>query len=105
MTYEGCHVFNPGRFLGRSLGFSTYTPALRESEAWYVIFSTYPSSSSPPPVVQPVLKISVTFCISFPASWNWKPRIDDTREIGFKVEHIPSVGICSHNLYSSMFVI
>jgi DNA polymerase epsilon subunit 2 len=48
MTYEGCHVFNPGRFLGRSLGFSTYTPALRESEAWYVIFSMYPSSSSPP---------------------------------------------------------
>ena len=36
MTYEGCHVFNPGRFIGRSLGFSTYTPALRESEAWYV---------------------------------------------------------------------
>ena len=44
MTYEGCHVFNPGRFLGRSLGFSTYTPASRESEAWYVIY--YPS---PPP--------------------------------------------------------
>ena len=37
MTYEGCHVFNPGRFIGRSLGFSTYTPASRESEAWYVI--------------------------------------------------------------------
>ena len=36
MTYEGCHVFNPGRFVGRSLGFSTYTPATRESEAWYV---------------------------------------------------------------------
>src|SRR5258707_1902085 len=36
MTYEGCHVFNPGRFIGRSLGFSTYTPASRESEAWYV---------------------------------------------------------------------
>lgn len=42
MTYEGCHVFNPGRFLGRSLGFSTYTPASRESEAWYVIYSIYP---------------------------------------------------------------
>ena len=38
MTYEGCHVFNPGRFIGRSLGFSTYTPASRESEAWYVIY-------------------------------------------------------------------
>jgi DNA polymerase epsilon subunit 2 len=38
MTYEGCHVFNPGRFVGRSLGFSTYTPATRESEAWYVFF-------------------------------------------------------------------
>jgi DNA polymerase epsilon subunit 2 len=36
MTYEGCHVFNPGRFIGRSLGFSTYTPATRESEAWYI---------------------------------------------------------------------
>jgi len=36
MTYEGCHVFNPGRFLGRSLGFSTYTPASRESEACVV---------------------------------------------------------------------
>ena len=36
MTYEGCHVFNPGRFIGRSLGFSTYTPATRESESWYV---------------------------------------------------------------------
>jgi hypothetical protein len=41
MTYEGCHVFNPGRFLGRSLGFSTYTPASRESEAWYVTYSFY----------------------------------------------------------------
>lgn len=40
MTYEGCHVFNPGRFIGRSLGFSTYTPATRESEAWYA-FSSY----------------------------------------------------------------
>ena len=48
MTYEGCHVFNPGRFLGRSLGFSTYTPASRESEAWYVMHSIYPSFSSLP---------------------------------------------------------
>ncbi|KAI0270066.1 DNA polymerase epsilon subunit B [Russula aff. rugulosa BPL654] len=37
MTYEGCHVFNPGRFMGRSLGFSTYTPASRESEACTII--------------------------------------------------------------------
>ncbi|KAI0251432.1 epsilon DNA polymerase [Lactifluus subvellereus] len=36
MTYEGCHVFNPGRFTGRSLGFSAYTPATQESEAWCV---------------------------------------------------------------------
>ncbi|KAN0115600.1 DNA polymerase alpha/epsilon subunit B domain containing protein [Russula decolorans] len=36
MTYEGCHVFNPGRFIGRSLGFSTYTPASRESESCVV---------------------------------------------------------------------
>jgi hypothetical protein len=49
MTYEGCHVFNPGRFIGRSLGFSTYTPALRESESWYVyICSIYLSLPSPP---------------------------------------------------------
>ena len=48
MTYEGCHVFNPGRFLGRSLGFSTYTPAARESEAWYVIYSIYPPPLPPP---------------------------------------------------------
>ena len=47
MTYEGCHVFNPGRFMGRSLGFSTYTPASRESEAWYVIcLSLFPSRSA-----------------------------------------------------------
>jgi hypothetical protein len=45
MTYEGCHVFNPGRFIGRSLGFSTYTPATRESEAWYVFLLI--SHSSP----------------------------------------------------------
>ncbi|EKM59210.1 uncharacterized protein PHACADRAFT_181204 [Phanerochaete carnosa HHB-10118-sp] len=32
MTYEGCHVFNPGSFLGNSFGFSAYTPACRESE-------------------------------------------------------------------------
>ena len=33
MTYEGCHVFNPGTFVGNSYGFSTYNPARRESEA------------------------------------------------------------------------
>ncbi|KAH9853528.1 epsilon DNA polymerase [Lenzites betulinus] len=32
MTYEGCHVFNPGRFLGNTLTFSAYAPARRESE-------------------------------------------------------------------------
>lgn len=36
MTYEGCHVFNPGSFLGNSFGFSAYIPARRESEEWYV---------------------------------------------------------------------
>jgi hypothetical protein len=55
MTYEGCHVFNPGRFIGRSLGFSTYTPASRESEAWCVI---YPSSLLVMPVTHQVLKNS-----------------------------------------------
>ncbi|KAK2466285.1 hypothetical protein APHAL10511_001927 [Amanita phalloides] len=32
MTYTGCHVFNPGSFVGRSLVFSTYTPAEMNSE-------------------------------------------------------------------------
>ncbi|RDX55559.1 epsilon DNA polymerase [Lentinus brumalis] len=32
MTYEGCHVFNPGRFVGNSYTFSAYAPARRESE-------------------------------------------------------------------------
>ena len=48
MTYEGCHVFNPGRFVGRSLGFSTYTPATRESEAWYVFIHFFPLPDSIP---------------------------------------------------------
>jgi len=48
MTYEGCHVFNPGRFIGRSLGFSTYTPATRESEAWYVFIHFFPLPDSIP---------------------------------------------------------
>ncbi|KAH9951642.1 epsilon DNA polymerase [Amylocystis lapponica] len=32
MTYEGCHVFNPGSFIGNSFTFSAYSPARRESE-------------------------------------------------------------------------
>ncbi|CAL1700805.1 unnamed protein product [Somion occarium] len=32
MTYEGCHVFNPGSFIGNSFGFSAYIPSRRESE-------------------------------------------------------------------------
>ncbi|KZT12506.1 epsilon DNA polymerase [Laetiporus sulphureus 93-53] len=32
MTYEGCHVFNPGSFIGNSFAFSAYTPSRRESE-------------------------------------------------------------------------
>ncbi|EJU06103.1 DNA polymerase epsilon subunit B [Dacryopinax primogenitus] len=31
-TYEGCHVFNPGSFIGNSFGFSTYFPHTRRSE-------------------------------------------------------------------------
>ncbi|KAI0051026.1 DNA polymerase epsilon subunit B [Auriscalpium vulgare] len=34
MTYEGCHVFNPGSFVGNAFNFSAYTPANKESEAW-----------------------------------------------------------------------
>ncbi|KAF9818320.1 hypothetical protein IEO21_02835 [Rhodonia placenta] len=35
MTYEGCHVFNPGSFVGgNSFTFSAYTPSRRESEEW-----------------------------------------------------------------------
>jgi hypothetical protein len=49
MTYEGCHVFNPGRFIGRSLGFSTYTPASRESESWYVLYMFDLFIPPPPP--------------------------------------------------------
>ncbi|KAF8592440.1 epsilon DNA polymerase [Ramaria rubella] len=33
LTYEGCHVFNPGSFLGTSYGFSTYYPATGKSES------------------------------------------------------------------------
>ncbi|PCH41097.1 DNA polymerase epsilon subunit B [Wolfiporia cocos MD-104 SS10] len=34
MTYEGCHVFNPGSFVGSSFTFAAYTPSRRESEEW-----------------------------------------------------------------------
>ncbi|KAI5124943.1 hypothetical protein M0805_007370 [Coniferiporia weirii] len=32
LTYEGCHVFNPGNFVGNSLGFYTYFPSKMRSE-------------------------------------------------------------------------
>jgi len=41
LTYEGCHVFNPGSFLGNACGFSTYYPASGRSEP-----SEIPSSTS-----------------------------------------------------------
>ncbi|KZO94865.1 DNA polymerase epsilon subunit B [Calocera viscosa TUFC12733] len=31
-TYEGCHIFNPGSFIGNSFGFSTYFPYNGRSE-------------------------------------------------------------------------
>lgn len=37
MTYSGCHVFNPGSFVGKSFTFSTYNPAQLSSEEGYVI--------------------------------------------------------------------
>ncbi|KAF8324081.1 hypothetical protein DL93DRAFT_95420 [Clavulina sp. PMI_390] len=33
LTYEGCHVFNPGNFVGNEFGFSTYFPNTGRSEA------------------------------------------------------------------------
>ncbi|KII95089.1 hypothetical protein PLICRDRAFT_33919 [Plicaturopsis crispa FD-325 SS-3] len=33
-TYTGCHVFNPGSFVGKSFVFSAYTPAQVNSEEW-----------------------------------------------------------------------
>ncbi|PAV20866.1 epsilon DNA polymerase [Pyrrhoderma noxium] len=33
LTYEGCHVFNPGSFVGNSFGFYTYFPSKRKSES------------------------------------------------------------------------
>jgi len=32
LTYEGCHVFNPGRFVGDAFEWSTYYPATQRSE-------------------------------------------------------------------------
>ncbi|KAJ7665519.1 DNA polymerase epsilon, subunit B [Mycena rosella] len=34
ITYTGCHVFNPGSFVGKSFVFSTYQPAEVNSEEW-----------------------------------------------------------------------
>ncbi|KAJ7908253.1 DNA polymerase alpha/epsilon subunit B-domain-containing protein [Mycena leptocephala] len=34
ITYTGCHVFNPGSFVGASFVFSTYQPAEVNSEEW-----------------------------------------------------------------------
>ncbi|KAF7301757.1 DNA polymerase epsilon subunit [Mycena indigotica] len=34
ITYTGCHVFNPGRFVGAAFVFSTYQPAQMNSEEW-----------------------------------------------------------------------
>jgi DNA polymerase epsilon subunit 2 len=34
ITYTGCHVFNPGSFVGNSFTFSTYKPAEANSEEW-----------------------------------------------------------------------
>ena len=40
MTYEGCHVLNPGRFVGHAFQFAAYTPARGESEPWCVFCSS-----------------------------------------------------------------
>ncbi|OBZ70294.1 hypothetical protein A0H81_09963 [Grifola frondosa] len=40
MTYEGCHVFNPGRFVGNSFTFSAYNPSRRESEECILTLNT-----------------------------------------------------------------
>lgn len=36
ITYTGCHVFNPGSFVGSSYVFSAYKPAETNSEEWLV---------------------------------------------------------------------
>lgn len=33
LTYEGCHVFNPGSFVGNAYGFYTYLPSKRRAES------------------------------------------------------------------------
>jgi hypothetical protein len=81
MTYEGSHVFNPGRFIGRSLGFSTYTPASRESEAWcvniYISFSYCYSCRID-------ADRRAFFLICLLALWIWKPRVElATRHLAF----------------------
>ena len=40
MTYEGCHVFNPGRFVGDAFEWSTYYPATQRSERRCVLLSS-----------------------------------------------------------------
>lgn len=35
LTYSGCHVFNPGSFIGNNYSFSAYKPAEMNSEEWY----------------------------------------------------------------------
>ncbi|KAK0522632.1 DNA-directed DNA polymerase epsilon, subunit B [Tilletia horrida] len=32
LTYEGCHVFNPGSFKGNAYGWATYYPATGRAE-------------------------------------------------------------------------
>ncbi|KIY49307.1 DNA polymerase epsilon, subunit B [Fistulina hepatica ATCC 64428] len=38
MTYNGCHVFNPGSFVGgKSFFFSSYHPSATRSDAWWAL--------------------------------------------------------------------
>lgn len=41
LTYEGCHVFNPGSFVGNSFEWSVYYPATGRSESRWVLASVY----------------------------------------------------------------
>jgi hypothetical protein len=34
VTYTGCHVFNPGSFVGKNLSWSAYKPSEANSEEW-----------------------------------------------------------------------
>ncbi|CAO3683724.1 unnamed protein product [Umbelopsis ramanniana] len=36
-NYEGCHCINPGSFPNSDLNWTTYYPAIRDSERWYVV--------------------------------------------------------------------